>query len=71
MKVKLTYFKESGKYYSDGNYETNKIHLFEIFKEVKQKLDDRCLPGLIKNHSYFIVLIDVPEHQNNHPHLAK
>lgn len=31
MKVKLTYFKRSGKYYSEGEYETKMVHMFEIF----------------------------------------
>lgn len=69
MKVSLTYFKETGKYYSEGSYETEKEHLFEIFNEVRQKVQDRILPRLVKGCSEFIVSIDVPDHPHNHPRL--
>jgi len=67
--VNLTYFKESGKYYSEGCYDSEKAHLFEITEEVKQKVRNRELPGLMEGHSPFHVLIDVPDHQNRHFHL--
>lgn len=70
MKVHLTYFKQNGKYYSDGEYETQKGHLFEIFEEVHKMLIARTCPGLIAGHSDFIVLVDVPKHPFNHPHLV-
>lgn len=69
MKVNLTYFKDTGKYYSEGSYETEKEHLFSIFQEVQQKVQDRILPGLVRGCSEFIVGIDVPDHPNNHPRL--
>ncbi len=67
--VKLTYFKPSGKYYSDGEYESNKEDLWEIWNEVEQKRESGHLPGLIEGHSPFIVSVDVPDHPHNHPHL--
>ncbi len=69
MKVKLTYFKNDGKYYSTGEYETQWKEMYQIFEQVKKLAELRKLPGLIEDHSYFHVLIDVPEHDNNHPHL--
>lgn len=69
MKVKLTYFKETGKYYSEGEYETLKEHMFEIFREVRGRKIQGCLPGLIQGTNEFIVLIEVPDHPHDHPHL--
>lgn len=70
MKVKLTYFKQSGKYYSEGEYDTEKEYLFKVFEEVKKMAEDGCLPGLMSGRSEFHVLIDVPDHPHNHPHLV-
>ena len=69
MIVKLTYFKLSGKYYSEGSYPTDKKQLFEIWDEVKKLQEEKYLPGLLPGHSEFHVLIDVPEHPHRHPHL--
>lgn len=70
MKVNLTYFRKGGKYYSEGSYETTRAELFEIHNEVRRMLEMRSCPGLIKNHSNFIVSVDVPEHPHNHPRLV-
>lgn len=70
MKVKLTYFKPSGKYYSEGEYDTELSDLYEIWLEVHVKRFAQCLPGLIAGHSEYIVSVDVPEHPHNHPHLC-
>ena len=71
MKVNLIYFKPSGKYGYEGEYETNHKPLYEVFEEVRQMQLDGKLPGLIEGpwHTSFHVLIDVPEHEHNHPHL--
>jgi len=69
MKVELTYFKASGKYYSSGSFETAHKPLFEVWEEVEEMLDRGKRPGLIDGHSDFTVLIEVPEHEHNHPHL--
>ena len=45
MKIKLTYFKESGKYYSEGFYESKKSLPFKVYEEVKAM---ESLPGLVK-----------------------
>lgn len=70
MRVKLTYFKEHGKYYTEAEYSTERAYLFEIWAEVELMSRTRGLPGLVKDHSPFIVLVDVPEHPHNHPHLV-
>lgn len=70
MKVNLTYFKASGKYYAGGEYETNKEHMFEIFDEVKDmKRSGKPLPGLIGSWKGPI-LIDAVGHPMNYPGLA-
>jgi len=68
--VKLTYFKQSGKFYAEGEYRSFKTHMFEIFEEVQAMAETGKLPGLVKGCSEFIVSIDVPEHIYNHPHLC-
>uniref|UniRef100_A0A6M3LQH1 Uncharacterized protein n=1 Tax=viral metagenome TaxID=1070528 RepID=A0A6M3LQH1_9ZZZZ len=69
VKVELTYFKESGKYYSEGSYETPEISLYQIFEQVKLLIDTKKLPGLMEGHSDFYVLVDVPSHPNRRPRL--
>lgn len=61
MKVQLTYFKpESGKYYTDGFYDSNAQYLFQIIDEVKGLMKQNIPPGLMKGHHNFDVLIDIP-----------
>lgn len=69
VKVDLTYFKQSGKYYADGSYETEKVNILDIWKEVREMIANKKLPGLMEGHSEFIVSVDIPEHPVNHPHL--
>ena len=68
MKVNLTYFKDTGKFYSSGAFDYGG-ELYEIWNVVKLKQETGNLPGLTENHGEFIVLVDVPEHENNHPKL--
>lgn len=71
FKVNLTYFKRTGKYYSDGFYTSDLDSLNDIWMEVNKLVDSGSLPGLVKEkgRSEFIVSIDVPDHPNNHPRL--
>ena len=68
-KVNLTYYKESGKYYSSGEYVSTEWELFAIFNDVAALMRTRQLPHLVEGHSDFYATIDVPEHPYNHPHL--
>ena len=70
-KVKLTYFKPSGKYYSEGEYESKKLNPFEIYEEVKGMDDVGVRPGLITGISggYYNILIELPDHPLGVPHL--
>lgn len=47
MRVHLEYYKESGKYYSDGEYESRKEHAFEVFTEVREMVASGKRPGLV------------------------
>lgn len=69
MLVKLTYFKPSGKYYSEGSYTTNNVGLYDIWSEVRTMQIEKDLPGLTSGHSDFIISVDVPDHPCRHPHL--
>ena len=70
MKVYLTYFKSTGKFYSEGSYESNKEHLFEVFQEVRAMADVGMLPGLAPGHGNYFVSVSVPDDPNDHPHLV-
>ena len=64
--VKLTYFKGSGKYYSEGTCYVEQKPLYEIWEEIKKM---ETLPGLVGNWPNGFILIDVPNHEHNHPPL--
>jgi len=68
--VNLTYFRRSGKYYSDGTYTTGLTDLWRIFEEVEDLRDRGELPGLLPGSRDFLVLIKVPNHPHDHPHLV-
>lgn len=55
--VKLTYFKESGKYYSEGKYTSEKEHVFEIFAEVGEMMRTGTLPDLVVGSRGWYVLV--------------
>ena len=63
MKVKLTYFKRSGKYYTDYIYETKKEHCFQIFEEVIEKRDNGTLP---MSGDHWNILVE-PQGENGYP----
>lgn len=68
--VKLDYFKESGKWYSEGEYISTQFDLYRIWSEVETKLRRHTLPGLmVGHHDDFIVSVNVPGHPHEHPHL--
>jgi len=57
MKITLTYFKSTGKWYSEGSYETDKDE-FEVFNEIKEMIKKGELPGLMKGPSDFHILVE-------------
>jgi hypothetical protein len=69
MKVKLIYFKPSGKFYADGGYDTTLTNLWDIWGEVEEMLLRGLLPDMVEGAREFIMYVEVPEHPHNHPHL--
>ena len=67
--VKLTYFRKSGKYYSEGEYKSSKEFLFDIWDEVSDFRLDGKLPGLIAGAKEYVILVNVPDHPYDHPRL--
>lgn len=65
--VNLTYFRKSGKYYTEGKYTSYKQHLFEIWEEVANLRNNGKLPGLIEGSKEYNILIEVPKHPHAHP----
>lgn len=60
--VILTYFKTSGKYYSQGELQVANIDQpWEIYRQVRELLKTRTLPGLIPGHSNFTVHVHIPD----------
>lgn len=54
-KVHLIYFKESGKYYSEGDYESECLYEFQIYGEVRT-MDSH--PGLINPWHNGAILVE-------------
>jgi len=69
VKVKLTYFKDNGKYYTEGEYNTKLHALDDIWKEVRVMKKSGRQAGLVDGCTEFIVLVDVPRHPHRHPKL--
>jgi len=69
FKVEIMYFKQSGKYYTDGSYQTDKLHMFEIFEEVEELFRHKRRPGLVHGENEFYAVVSVPNHPHDHPAL--
>ena len=67
--VELTYFNENGKFKYTGHYDSNKKEIFEIWNEVQEMFDKNIRPGLVDGPQGYYVLVNVPGHPNEHPHL--
>lgn len=66
--VRLTYFKLSGKYYSEGTYQTECPYMFRVFEEVEEMLHSGHWPGLAPNSlHYFITLVECPTLEDAYP----
>lgn len=69
--VKLSYFKQSGKWYSNGDFTVPAtLSLIDIWDMVKKIMKQGKLPGLVTGGgSEFYVLCNVPGHVHEHPAL--
>lgn len=57
MIVRLMYFKESGKYYSSGQYETDHTEAWKVYEQVADMLVRGQLPDLAEG-ARFDVLVE-------------
>lgn len=57
MHVKLTYFKQNGKYYSEGEHESPYKYFHQAVAEIKCMLDAGKRPGLIDGHDFHVLVM--------------
>jgi hypothetical protein len=68
MKAYITYFKHTGKYYTDVVINVpDDMEIYNIFKLIHKQLRDGTLPGLSGNHNNYFVHINVPDHEYSYP----
>jgi hypothetical protein len=67
--VKLHYYKSSGKYYSDGEFEAKGTYLWDFVKEVKEMKAEGKLPGLVDGAVEFIIHILPRNEDDCVPHI--
>lgn len=69
--VKLTYFKQRGKFYEEGEFRVHKsVSLLQVWDDVIERRDSGNLPGLVEGAGKeFIILVNVPGHEHDHPRL--
>ena len=74
--VKVTYFKPSGKYYSEAIYKTKQKTVYSIFDEFKSMLRNGIRPGLLNRKISPLVpvssdgltaVVDLPDHPQGYP----
>jgi len=72
LAVKLTYFKQSGKFYDKGEFKVhNSVSLLQIWDDVIERRDSGNLPGLVEGAGKeFVILVNVPGHEHEHPRLV-
>ncbi len=68
--IKLTYFKESGKYYTVGEYYSELEWFFQIFDEVRDMKNKKRLPGLSSGNWDGDILVESDTHPNAYPGLS-
>jgi len=68
-KIQLTYFKKYGKYYSSGEFLSDKMYMFEIFDDVKLMKEQNKLPELQSGNWDGPILVDSKTHPNAYPGL--
>ena len=67
----LIYFKKSGKFYSQASFDVVAMDsLYQIWEHVRALRDAGRLPGLVDGAGpEYMVLVNVPGHRHEHPHL--
>ncbi len=68
--VKLTYFKDNGKFYGDGQFNTELDKMYQLFDHVRMLQRTGRLPGLIEGAGKtFTILIEPFMHPMGYPQL--
>ena len=69
IKIKLQYFKQTGKFYSDGEFEVpDDTHMYQVFNRVRFLQEHGMLPGLIVNGGReFRIYVDGDLHPLGYP----
>jgi hypothetical protein len=72
VKIELTYFKESGKYYTQGEFDVpDETHYYDVIDMVKKMIVDEELPGLASGCWEFDVLMEPKGEKCSVPHLFR
>lgn len=66
--VHLTYYKSSGKYYSEGRYVSEKKHFYEVVDEIRDMLNTGKRPGLVDGFEFHVVA-EIYDNQGPMSHL--
>lgn len=71
LTVQLTYFKRNGKFYDTAKFQAYaNWSLYEIWNLVRKLREEGRLPGLVDGAGReFRILVNVPGHRHEHPHL--
>lgn len=67
--VKCTYFKDTGKYYADGETRMDLLAISDAWDYIREKNKNGGLPGLVESSRGWIILVEVPDHPHSHPKL--
>lgn len=66
MRVELTYYKQSGKFYAKGVYATDQDNMIDIWEELDKMFKRGIRPGLTNSKfNSFHVLVAVPEYDGD------
>ncbi|WP_291567144.1 MULTISPECIES: hypothetical protein [unclassified Clostridium] len=64
-KIKLEYFKHSGKFYTEEDYTTIKENMINVLDEIKNMKETGTLPGVYGTN--WIIHVNADEHPNGYP----
>lgn len=59
MIVGLTYFKKSGKFYSEAEYLSSKSDFYGSLDEIRRLQEMGTLPGLVGGANEFHILVEI------------
>lgn len=68
--IKLTYFKPSGKWYTDGVFTSKLEYMYEIFDHVRDLRNTSKLPGLGSGSWDGYILVTSDDHPCAYPGLV-